>query len=70
MSGTPLIFQYLKELSYRKTEKIANNNTYGFQYLKELSYRKTEAGLCNAMNLFQYLKELSYRKTNIKKYKY
>ena len=34
-------FQYLEELSYRKTD--SNEFTYGaeFQYLEELSYRKT-----------------------------
>ena len=34
-------FQYLKELSYRKTEGIMHDIIFIFQYLKELSYRKT-----------------------------
>ena len=35
-------FQYLKELSYRKTETLEQNKEARFQYLKELSYRKTK----------------------------
>ena len=39
----PEAFQYLKELSYRKTDVFKTVSLNEFQYLKELSYRKTKA---------------------------